>query len=87
MRTSKSGQTCALQRRITYLVTILASDGTYSASQSFNWTINSPVTITAPDSQSNSEGDTVSLTISATVVTRDTDFVSTQGLSVENWMS
>ena len=48
-----------------YSVTVLANDGTYSRTTDFNWTINSPVTITTPDDQTNNDGDTVSLTISA----------------------
>src|SRR5205823_3325097 len=48
-----------------YTVTLVANDGTYSASQSFNWTVNGPVTITTPADQANTENDTASLTISA----------------------
>ena len=48
-----------------YSVTILVGDGTSSATQSFNWTINSPITITTPDDQTNNDGDSVSLSISA----------------------
>ncbi len=48
-----------------YSVTIMAGDGTYSATQTFNWNINSPITITAPADQTNNEGDTVSLAVSA----------------------
>ena len=48
-----------------YTVTIEANDGTYSAAQTFLWTINSPVTITMPADQTNAEADTVSLSISA----------------------
>ena len=54
-----------MRRQAAYTVTIEANDGTYSAEQTFNWTINSPVTITTPADQTNNEGDTVSLSISA----------------------
>ncbi len=46
--------------------TVTASDGTYSNSQSFNWTVNSPITITDPGDQVNNPSDTVSLQVSAT---------------------
>ena len=48
-----------------YSVTATASDGTYSDSQTFTWTITSPITVTNPGDQTNNEGDTVSLAISA----------------------
>ncbi len=48
-----------------YYVTVLAEDGTYSGEQSFNWNVNSAITITTPADQSNSEGDSVTLAISA----------------------
>ena len=40
-----------------YTVTVIANDGTYSAMQSFDWTVNDPITITAPSDQTNNEGD------------------------------
>jgi len=49
----------------TYTVTVIAGDSTYSASQTFDWGPGSPVTITSPGDQTNTEGDTVSLSISA----------------------
>ena len=49
-----------------YSITVTATDGTNSASQTFTWTINSPITITDPADQTNTEGDTVSLSITAT---------------------
>ena len=48
-----------------YGVTVTASDNTYSASQTFAWTINGKVTITNPGDQTNNEGATISLSISA----------------------
>ncbi len=48
-----------------YQTTVMATDGTYSASQTFTWTVNSPLTITNPGDQTNNEGDTVSLQIIA----------------------
>ncbi len=52
-----------------YTVTVFANDGTYSASQTFTWNVNSPITLTLPGDQTNLEGDTVSLTLSATDTT------------------
>ncbi len=52
-----------------YSVTVLAQDGTYSTSQTFNWTVNSAITITTPADQTNNEGDSVSLSISASDAT------------------
>ncbi len=52
-----------------YVVTFLAQDGTYSTAQSFNWTVNSAITITTPDDQTNNEGDSVALSISASDAT------------------
>jgi hypothetical protein len=49
-----------------FQTTVTASDGTYSDTESFNWTVNSPVSITDPGDQFNSISDTVSLPISAT---------------------
>ncbi len=43
----------------------MATDGTYSASQTFTWTVNSPLSITNPGDQTNNEGDTVSVQIAA----------------------
>ncbi len=48
-----------------YQTTVTATDGTYSASQTFTWTVNSPLTITNPGDQNNNEGDTVSLQVVA----------------------
>ncbi len=49
-----------------YSVLIIATDGTYSSSQVFNWNVNSPVSLAIPDDQTNNVGDSVSLTLSAT---------------------
>ncbi len=48
-----------------YSVTVLAEDGTYSGEQSFDWNVNSPVTVTTPTDRNNDEGDSVTLSISA----------------------
>ena len=48
-----------------YSVTVCASDNTYSASQNFTWTINDPLTITQTPDQTNDEGDSPSVTVSA----------------------
>ena len=49
-----------------YHVIVTASDGTYSSSTSFDWTVLTPVTLLNPGNQSNSEESTVSLPINAT---------------------
>ena len=51
----------------TYSVSVTATDGSYSATQSFSWTISTPptLTISGPGKQSNLEGDLVSLPVSA----------------------
>ncbi|HVS36138.1 MAG TPA: putative Ig domain-containing protein [Gemmataceae bacterium] len=48
-----------------YSVTVAASNGAAAFSQAFTWNINSMVTLTAPADQTNAEGDTVSLPVSA----------------------
>ncbi len=48
-----------------YQTTVTATDGTYSASRVFTWTVNSPLTLTNPGDQNNLEGATVSLQIVA----------------------
>ena len=48
-----------------YTVTLVANDGTYSAAQTFAWTVTSPVSLTAPADQSSLEGASVSLSMSA----------------------
>ncbi|HKI33735.1 MAG TPA: putative Ig domain-containing protein [Gemmataceae bacterium] len=63
-----------------YTVTVVAGDGTYWASQTFNWTVNNPVTISAPADQTNNEGDTVSLSISASDSTSGTLSYAALGL-------
>jgi|GEM_PF-749331 len=55
-----------------YAVTVVVSDGTLSASQTFAWTVtntNRAPQVTSPGNQSNARGDTVSLQIAGT----DTD--------------
>ncbi len=52
-----------------YSVTILVSDGTSSSTLNVGWTVNSAISITAVAAQTNNEGDTVSLSISATDAT------------------
>jgi hypothetical protein len=49
-----------------YNVTVTASDGTLSASQTFRWAVaNGAVSVTAPADQANAEGDVVSVSVSA----------------------
>jgi hypothetical protein len=48
-----------------YAVTVTASDGTYSSSTSFNWTVNSPITIKAVPPQVWLQGDALTLQINA----------------------
>ncbi len=49
-----------------YDVTITASDGTYSATQTVAWSVAPAVTITDPGPQSNTEGDPINLQVNAT---------------------
>jgi len=53
-----------------YSVTVVAEDGTYIASQTFNWNVTSPVSIVLPVDQTNSEGDVVSMSIGASVLSQ-----------------
>lgn len=46
-------------------VTVVATDGSISARQSFQWLVNPRVAVTAPADQSNQEGDAVALQVSA----------------------
>jgi hypothetical protein len=48
-----------------YTVTVTASNGTTSFGQTFTWTVNPRISVTAPANQSNLEGDLVSLQIIA----------------------
>ncbi len=48
-----------------YAVTVTATDGTNTSSQSFNWAVNPVVSLDALDDQSNGVGDTVSVPVSA----------------------
>ncbi len=61
-------------------VDVAASNGTVSSSQTFNWTINPVVNLTAPADQSNNEGDNVSLQMSATDTLNNTVAYSADGL-------
>ena len=71
-----------------YSVTLLAGDGTSSAKTTLTWNVNSPVTIATPDDQTNSAGDTVSLSIGAGDATgRTLTFAATglpPGLSISS---
>jgi cyanophycinase-like exopeptidase len=49
-----------------YTVDVSATNGMVSTSQTFTWTVNPVVNLTAPADQSNNEGDSVSLQLSAT---------------------
>ncbi len=63
-----------------YTVDVSASNGTVSASQSFNWIVNPVVNVTVPADQSNKVGDSVSLQISATDSLNKTLSYSASGL-------
>ena len=63
-----------------YTVTVTANDGTYSAEVTFTWTINGPVSIVLPPDQTNIEGDTVSLSVSASDSSMGTLKYSAAGL-------
>jgi hypothetical protein len=62
------------------LVTVTATDGTYSASQTFDWSIAPAVAITDPGPQSNTEGDVVNLQLQATDAAGGTLAYSATGL-------
>ncbi len=49
-----------------YQVTVTATDGSYTSSQSFVWTVTRRVALVNPGDQSNAVGDSVSLQLSAT---------------------
>jgi len=51
-----------------YTVTVVASNGTVADSQTFTWTVNPRVVVDAIDDQSNQEGDSVSLQVSASEI-------------------
>jgi hypothetical protein len=61
-------------------MTVSATDGTYSASRTMTWRVNDPVNLTNPGLQSNEDGDTVSLQISASTSTTGTLSYSATGL-------
>ena len=69
-----------------YSVTVMAEDGTYSNETSFTWNVNNPITLTTPDDQSNTFGDTASLSVvasgSGTLAYSATDLPS--GLSINS---
>ena len=48
-----------------YSVIVTAADATYAANQDFMWSVNDPVTLTSPGTQTNNIGDHVSLALSA----------------------
>ena len=45
--------------------TVTASDGSYQTSQNLTWNVSSPLTLDAIPDQTSSEGDTISLAVSA----------------------
>jgi hypothetical protein len=49
-----------------YFVEVSATNGSFSASQWLNWNINPVVNLTVPPDQTNNDGDSVSLQMSAT---------------------
>jgi hypothetical protein len=63
-----------------YSVTVTVTDGTNTASQSFNWNINPVVTVTSPGDQANAVGDAVDVTTSATDGLNNTLTYSASGL-------
>ena len=74
-----------------YSVTVIGeqvSGGvTFSSEISFNWTVNSPVTITAPATQTNNESDSVTVGIAATDTNSSTPTYSAQGLPPGLWIN
>ena len=63
-----------------YSVTVMATGGGASASQTFTWNVNNPITIEPVDDQTNALGDAVTLPISATTATGDALTYSVTGL-------
>jgi hypothetical protein len=67
-----------------YGVVVTASDGTYSSSDSFTWTVtpttNTPPTLTNPGTQTNATGDLVALPLSASGTAGDALTFSATGL-------
>ena len=61
-------------------MTVIATDGTNFATETFTWTITDPVTISAVSAPTNSEGNTVSLSISASDSSSGTLKYGTVGL-------
>ncbi len=63
-----------------YQTTVTVSDGPNTTNQPFTWNVSSPIAITPPGDQSNNEGDTVSLQISASDSSGGTLAYFAQGL-------
>ena len=63
-----------------FFTTITATDGTYSDSQTFNWNVASPVAITLPGNQTNTESDTISLPVTVSDSTGASATVTVSGL-------
>ncbi|HEY7426509.1 MAG TPA: putative Ig domain-containing protein [Gemmataceae bacterium] len=63
-----------------FTVDVAVSNGTVSASQTFYWTVNPVVNLTALDDQSNNEGDNVSLQVTATDTLNNALTYSADGL-------
>ncbi len=76
-----SGTLTATASGSPYAVTVTASDGTYNTSQTFNWYVaKDVVTVTNPGDQTNAEGNTVSLPVSASDANNSTLSYSATGL-------
>jgi hypothetical protein len=63
-----------------YTVDVSATNGVVSTSQTFTWTVNPVVNLTAPADQNNNEGDSVSLQMTATDSLNNTLTYSAVGL-------
>jgi hypothetical protein len=63
-----------------YAVTVVASDGTYSDTETFNWTVNSPISITDQGDQANNAGDVVSVSLGVSDSAGGTPTISATGL-------
>jgi hypothetical protein len=63
-----------------YSVTVTASGGGYSNSQTFTWHVINPVSVTSVEDQINALGDAITLPISATTATGDTLAYNAAGL-------
>ena len=68
-----------------YSPTIIANDGSYYSTQTFNWTVSSPISFNDPGDQTNTVGDTANLPVNATDASSGT--ISYAALGLPNGLS